>query len=302
MLELYYMEIAPFLEEQFRSAASLYVDDQRRKKAEKCVKPEDQARSICCGLLLQLALKQHRAGKDEKIPDGRESVWTSTDPDKEKEGGALLGGHQGIKEEILSLSFDSLSPVIPITYQYGKNGKPYWVNWESDDLHVPAFFNLSHSGDYVVLAVADQEVGVDVQKKCPIKDSLAKRVLSADEYRQYWDCFEQKGAEEAHRYFFFRWTQKESVVKLTGDGLGRDFRLVREDGCHNPEGGCHNSEEAEIFCYSRELDEEHFLSVSVYDRKAVDEAFIEKKTELLYRKKMPDPMSKFIHVRLRIGE
>ena len=39
-----------------------------------------------------------------------------------------------------------------------KHGKPYFAN---SDLK----FNLSHSGRYVVAAVSDFEVGIDIQKK-----------------------------------------------------------------------------------------------------------------------------------------
>lgn len=90
---------------------------------------------------------------------------------------------------------------------YTKYGKPYLRN------HNPEF-NLSHSGDYVVMAVAPRNVGVDVQQIRTYHPGIIKKCLTPKE--QDW-LKEQSGPEA----FFQIWTGKESIMKYTGEG----FRL-----------------------------------------------------------------------------
>ena len=56
----------------------------------------------------------------------------------------------------------------------GENGKPYLKNGGM-------YFNISHSGDYVVLATADSEVGVDIEKIVSADDAVADRCFTAEE-------------------------------------------------------------------------------------------------------------------------
>lgn len=99
---------------------------------------------------------------------------------------------------------------------YGSNGKPYLKDGTF-------YFNLSHSGDYVVLATSTKEIGVDVEKIEPYSDSVAKRCFTPPEYK--W--LKQERNIEA---FYRLWTAKESVMK--GTGLG--FSLPPEDFCVLP--------------------------------------------------------------------
>ncbi len=87
------------------------------------------------------------------------------------------------------------------------SGKPYFKG--VDKVH----FNISHSGKWVVAAVSDQEVGIDVEKVCVQSDSVLKAVLTEKEYATIVNIPEQDD-------FFVRyWTIKESYVKLLGQGL-----------------------------------------------------------------------------------
>ena len=90
--------------------------------------------------------------------------------------------------------------------------------WEKPRLISPkgVFFNLSHSGEWTVVAVSDGEVGVDIQQVKPADMRLAKRFFTEDEWRQI------EGAGENSLGLFYRlWTVKEAYLKALGTGLNR---------------------------------------------------------------------------------
>ena len=87
---------------------------------------------------------------------------------------------------------------------YGINGKPYLRDQKDQ------YFSISHSGKYVVCAVADCEIGVDIEPILPIRPAVKQRCFTAEE--QQWI------GEDATR-FTRLWTMKEGYMKLTGTGL-----------------------------------------------------------------------------------
>jgi len=95
------------------------------------------------------------------------------------------------------------------TSHYGENGKPYLTDAPT------VFFNLSHSGERVMCALSDREVGCDVEKMRDIDCSVAKRFFHPDEYKALLAA-----DEEARQDLFFRlWTLKESALKAAGIGM-----------------------------------------------------------------------------------
>lgn len=104
----------------------------------------------------------------------------------------------------------------------GVHGKPYF----RDKSRFP-FFNISHSGDYAVCAVAPFEVGIDIQKIQKVSLRLLKRVLTKGEVLQV----EQSERKEAS--FCKIWTQKESYVKWSGQGLTRELCMLERDAWQN---------------------------------------------------------------------
>lgn len=76
-------------------------------------------------------------------------------------------------------------------------------------------FNISHSGNWVVCAVDDNTVGIDVEVIKPIDFEIAERFFSKDEYI----TFKNQPDEMKLMYFYMIWTLKESYIKMEGKGL-----------------------------------------------------------------------------------
>lgn len=80
-------------------------------------------------------------------------------------------------------------------------------------------FNLSHSGDLALIAVAAGrvEIGVDLERVKPLRDlvRLAARWLPADA-----EAIATAGAEVREGLFYAAWTRHEARIKCTGAGLG----------------------------------------------------------------------------------
>lgn len=97
----------------------------------------------------------------------------------------------------------------PVEYSYSPSGKPMIEG---------GFMSLSHSGILGVCAFSELPVGVDIERLRNISDSLSKRILCPEELSEYTFISE---ADEKNRYLLSRWVDKESYLKLTGEGLSK---------------------------------------------------------------------------------
>lgn len=105
-----------------------------------------------------------------------------------------------------------------VTFSYTENGKPYLQNSNLQ-------FNLSHSGDYALLAVTRQAyVGIDIED-CTRKVEyleLAQRFFHPDEYQQ----LSKLPDNDLQHAFFQVWTAKEALVKATGQGIANSLDKI----------------------------------------------------------------------------
>lgn len=108
------------------------------------------------------------------------------------------------------LSKETGLSVEQLHYRYNEWGKPEL------DCARDVYFNLSHSGGYVVLAVSDHPVGADVEHKTRGYVSLAKRCFCEEEYR---DIMSKQEETDRERCFLEYWTMKESYIKCIGEGM-----------------------------------------------------------------------------------
>lgn len=102
-------------------------------------------------------------------------------------------------------------------------GKPYLAG-----KNVP-FFNLSHSGKYVLCGISLKECGVDIEKIKDCRNGIAKRGFSKNEFAELENAPDSEKAE----LFYAYWTLKESYVKYLGKGLAvpfNSFSFVKKNG------------------------------------------------------------------------
>lgn len=101
-------------------------------------------------------------------------------------------------------------------YGYSEKGKPFLVDAD-------CAFNISHSGDYVALVyhMGKEPVGADIQQARKMRDGTERRLLHEKE-----KSFLPEDVDGRLQYLNRLWAVKESLVKMTGEGLSCDFRTV----------------------------------------------------------------------------
>ncbi|WP_207211151.1 4'-phosphopantetheinyl transferase family protein [Leptolyngbya sp. Cla-17] len=124
-----------------------------------------------------------------------------------------------------------------VQFQYGPQGKPMVDTRILPNLE----FNLSHSQDVVVCAIALQPVGIDVEffREITYCDQLIQRYFSVQEQAM----LNSLSVEAKRQAFFHYWTCKEAMLKALGFGIsdlkrvelnpmGKRMQLSSVTGCH----------------------------------------------------------------------
>ena len=101
-----------------------------------------------------------------------------------------------------------------------EHGKPVLKSGNS-------FFNLSHSGEYTVLAAADIDIGVDIEQIKDVHWPTVQKIFTAEQREQ----LERTGEAGQPELFAKYWTECEAVLKLKGTGFaGRDCDVRHRAG------------------------------------------------------------------------
>ncbi|WP_435261631.1 4'-phosphopantetheinyl transferase family protein [Tenacibaculum sp. nBUS_03] len=112
-----------------------------------------------------------------------------------------LYGKLLLKKSMLQFGYDYSLESIKTT----EHGKPYFENSSFS-------FNISHSEEYVVCAISNDEkvnLGIDIEKVKPIKIDGFSAVFSPEEKKEI----------DSYNKFYTCWTRKEAIVKADGRGL-----------------------------------------------------------------------------------
>ena len=126
----------------------------------------------------------------------------------------LKAQESGLQADAIPLSF---------AYSFGENGKPYFDNYPD------IYFSLSHSGDYVICAISEEEVGADIQEHREMKSGIAARFFSEEDKKNMEQAGASRGEKFSAELFYRMWAVKEAHMKLTGMGMkqGMDSTVIR---------------------------------------------------------------------------
>lgn len=106
-------------------------------------------------------------------------------------------------------------PVSEVEIAHDEKGKPFWLGGSLS-------LSISHSGNYIAVAVGQEAVGVDVEKKRKAAPAVAKRWFRLEENT----LLESLSEAERSRLFFRLWTMKEAALKYAGEGLSGGIENV----------------------------------------------------------------------------
>jgi len=113
-----------------------------------------------------------------------------------------------------ALHFRGYSTDLLQKIEYGYNGKPYILNWQS--------FSISHAKNYVVLAFGtNQEIGIDIEfhkERLPTKNMLSFLLPTEQNF------IEKSSNPKAA--FFIIWTRKEAFSKRQAKAQQTDIKNV----------------------------------------------------------------------------
>lgn len=99
-----------------------------------------------------------------------------------------------------------------IEIKKGCHGKPYVLN-------LPVHFNISHSGDYTVVAISDRPIGIDIEIIKDFSAILAKKLFNEDELKYISGNSSTRKKSLMQKSFYEIWTAKEAYLKYAGTGL-----------------------------------------------------------------------------------
>jgi 4'-phosphopantetheinyl transferase len=102
-------------------------------------------------------------------------------------------------------------------FEYGEHGKPYIVG------HPELHFSLSHCKEAAVCVLSRRPIGIDVESIGRYIDSVARYAMSDVELQQ----IQQAALPEVA--FTRLWTMKESLLKLTGEGINDKMKETLEN-------------------------------------------------------------------------
>ena len=122
----------------------------------------------------------------------------------ERKKSETVNGRELLKTAVLrEFGVDSNTLII----EKGEHGKPYFSDRED------IFFNISHSGDFVAVAVGECSLGIDIQVVQNVRERMIDKLCNDDEKQFISNC------PDKDKSFIILWSLKESYIKAIGKGM-----------------------------------------------------------------------------------
>ena len=139
--------------------------------------------------------------------------------------------------------------------QFNDTGKPFFAKGP--------FFNVSHSGQFIIMAVSNKEVGVDIEENVEKDMSSLIRIFNEAEAKMI----------KEHADFYYLWCAKESLIKCIGSSINkiREIPAIPLNGLKTFKG---EDYQCQTFIY-----EKHIISIT-RESKEQFEAKIERINQL----------------------
>lgn len=157
-------------------------------------------------------------------------------------------------EALLRYSFREAGKEYDLEYiKRNKFGKMYLDN--------DFFFNLSHSGNWVVVAYGKYDVGVDIEKIRKSTNEIVEAAFSSEEKKHIDLYIGLEKMQEITRI----WTMKESYIKFLGTGFYTDMKTFSVDTASGTIKDNNRMNDYKIVIKSELFEKNHFLSVCSED-------------------------------------
>lgn len=153
----------------------------------------------------------------------REKILAKKDPEARQR---TLAGYMLAKRYVSA--FCNVKPE-ELEFAFGQHGKPYIINQK-------VHFNISHCQNYVVLAVSDSPIGIDIEIVREFSAVLAQKKFAEQEV-EYIAAAGREG-RNMQQAFYEVWTAKEAFLKYNGTGLSAGLSaltLTAKNGRLEPE-------------------------------------------------------------------
>ncbi|MEG1572788.1 MAG: 4'-phosphopantetheinyl transferase superfamily protein [Bacteroidales bacterium] len=132
-------------------------------------------------------------------------------------------------------------------------GKPYLIS------HPHIHFNISHSFDYIAIALSDKPVGIDIEKiRTRNYKPILERYFAAEEQNYIFSL----DPEKQNASFIQLWTLKECFLKYKGCGIANNieaYPLVIDPLNHSVQ--VKNNKGEIVFFHTQCLAEEYYISL-----------------------------------------
>ncbi|WP_022769708.1 4'-phosphopantetheinyl transferase family protein [Butyrivibrio sp. NC2007] len=153
----------------------------------------------------------------DKMPEFRKRKVDALKPHRSKL--LSLGAGMLLDKAMKDCGFDDYE------IELSENGKPR-IKGRGD-----VFFNISHSGEMVVLGISDKEIGVDIEKVKHFKESLVNYVFMPQDQDLAKELMMSES--DMDKVYTRLWTVKESIMKHCGKGISlspKNILLRLENG------------------------------------------------------------------------